>query len=217
MQFFADTADVAAIRQLHEDHRIDGVTTNPSLMAKTGRPIMEVIAEICDIVDGPVSAEVTAADYENMLRQGRLLADIADNVAVKLPLTKDGLKACAALSDFGIMVNVTLCFTPMQALMAARAGAHFVSPFVGRLDDIGQQGMDLISDIAEIFDIHQMETEILAASIRHQAHVLESAKAGAHVVTIPPKLFDELLKHPLTDAGIERFNKDWQEAGGQEF
>jgi fructose-6-phosphate aldolase, TalC/MipB family len=217
MQFFADTADVAAIRQLHEDHRIDGVTTNPSLMAKTGRPIMEVIAEICDIVDGPVSAEVTAADYENMLRQGRLLADIADNVAVKLPLTKDGLKACAALSDFGIMVNVTLCFTPMQALMAARAGAHFVSPFVGRLDDIGQQGMDLIGDIAEIFDIHQMETEILAASIRHQAHVLESAKAGAHVVTIPPKLFDELLKHPLTDAGIERFNKDWQEAGGQEF
>ena len=217
MQFFADTADVAAIRQLHEDHRIDGVSTNPSLMAKTCRPIMEVIAEICDIVDGPVSAEVTAADYENMLRQGRLLADIADNVAVKLPLTKDGLKACAALSDFGIMVNVTLCFTPMQALMAARAGAHFVSPFVGRLDDIGQQGMDLISDIAEIFDIHQMETEILAASIRHQAHVLESAKAGAHVVTIPPKLFDELLKHPLTDAGIERFNKDWQEAGGQEF
>ncbi len=217
MQFFADTADVAAIRQLHEDHRIDGVTTNPSLMAKTGRPIMDVIAEICDIVDGPVSAEVTAADYENMLRQGRLLADIADNVAVKLPLTKDGLKACAALSDFGIMVNVTLCFTPMQALMAARAGAHFVSPFVGRLDDIGQQGMDLISDIAEIFDMHQMETEILAASIRHQAHVLESAKAGAHVVTIPPKLFDDLLKHPLTDAGIERFNKDWQEAGGQEF
>jgi fructose-6-phosphate aldolase, TalC/MipB family len=217
MQFFADTADVAAIHQLHEDHRIDGVTTNPSLMAKTGRPIMDVIAEICDIVDGPVSAEVTAADYENMLRQGRLLADIADNVAVKLPLTKDGLKACAALSDFGIMVNVTLCFTPMQALMAARAGAHFVSPFVGRLDDIGQQGMDLISDIAEIFDMHQMETEILAASIRHQAHVLESAKAGAHVVTIPPKLFDDLLKHPLTDAGIERFNKDWQEAGGQEF
>ncbi|MGC6390297.1 MAG: fructose-6-phosphate aldolase [Alphaproteobacteria bacterium] len=217
MQFFADTADVELIRELHKTHRLDGVTTNPSLIAKTGRRITDVIAEICDIIDGPVSAEVTAVDTENMVRQGRLLAEIADHVAVKLPLTKDGLTACHTLSQQGIMVNVTLCFSPMQAMMAARAGATFVSPFVGRLDDIGLHGMDLIQDIAELFDLHDMQTEVLAASIRHTEHVLGAAKAGAHIVTIPPKLFDALLHHPLTQAGLEQFLDDWQRAGGQEL
>ena len=214
MQFFVDTADVAEIRDLAASGLVDGVTTNPSLVHKAGRDFFEVLEEICDIVDGPVSAEVTATDLETMLAEGRALAKLADNIAVKVPLTPDGLKACDALTDDGIMVNVTLCFSPAQAILAAKAGATFVSPFVGRLDDIGQEGMDLISDIMEIYEGYpDFDTQVLVASIRHPLHVVDAAKIGAHVATIPPAVLRAMFKHPLTDKGLATFLDDWAKTG----
>ena len=214
MKFFVDTADVDDIKDLAATGLLDGVTTNPSLIAKSGRKILDVIAEICDIVDGPVSAEVAATDFETMLKEGRKLSQIASNVAVKVPLTVDGLKTCKALSDDGVQVNVTLCFSANQALLAAKAGAAFVSPFIGRLDDIGEDGMILIEDIVGIYDNYPaLRTEVLAASIRHTAHVLAAAKAGAHVSTIPPNVIRQLYNHPLTDKGLDAFLKDWAGTG----
>jgi transaldolase len=214
MKFFVDTADIAEIRELASAGLIDGVTTNPSLVLKAGRPFKEVIAEICDVVDGPVSAEVGATDYDEMLREGRILARIADNVAVKVPLTLDGLKACRTLVDEGTMVNVTLCFSAPQALLAAKAGATFISPFIGRLDDAGLDGMELIQDIRTIYDNYpDFSTEILAASIRSVNHVKDAAKAGADVATIPPATLKSLVKHPLTDKGLELFVADWAKTG----
>lgn len=214
MKFFVDTADVAEIRELAPSGLLDGVTTNPSLIMKSGRPMAEVIAEICDVVDGPVSAEVTATEAEAMIAEGRKLAAIADNVAVKVPLTWDGLIACRTLSDEGRMVNVTLCFNANQALMAGRAGATFISPFIGRLDDIGIDGMELIEEIRIIYDNYEnIETEILAASIRTANHVKLSAMAGADVATVPPALLKSLVKHPLTDKGLAAFLADWKKTG----
>jgi transaldolase len=214
MKFFVDTADVAEIRELAALGLLDGVTTNPSLIAKAGRDFKTIIAEICDIVEGPVSAEVTALDAEGMIREGQILADIAENVTVKVPLTWDGLKACRALTDDDIMVNVTLCFSANQALLAAKAGATFVSPFIGRLDDIGQSGIELIQEIRTIYDNYpDLGTEILAASIRSEEHVKQCALAGADVATIPPKILQALVKHPLTDKGLEAFLADWQKTG----
>ncbi len=214
MKFFVDTADVAEIRELAETGLLDGVTTNPSLIAKSGRPIKEVIAEICAIVEGPVSAEVAATDFDGMMNEGTKLAAIAKNVAVKVPLTWDGLKACRALSQRGHMVNVTLCFTAAQALLAAKAGATFISPFIGRLDDIGLDGMELIHEIRTIYDNYpNLTTEILAASIRTQNHVKEAALAGADVATIPAAVIKSLVKHPLTDKGLEAFLADWKKTG----
>jgi transaldolase len=213
MKFFVDTADVAEIRELAETGLLDGVTTNPSLIMKAGRPIAEVIAEICDITPGPVSAEVAAIDFEGMLKEGRKLAAIARNVAVKVPLTLDGLKACRKLSDEGRMVNVTLCFTANQALLAAKAGATFISPFIGRLDDIGLDGMELIEEIRVIYDNYDFGTQILAASIRTPNHVKLAAIAGADVATVPPAVLKSLLKHPLTDKGLELFLADWRKTG----
>lgn len=214
MKFFVDTADVAEITDLAATGLLDGVTTNPSLIAKSGRNILEVIAEICAVVPGPVSAEVAATDFETMLKEGRKLAAIADNVAVKVPLTVDGLKTCKALSDDGVQVNVTLCFSANQALLAAKAGAAFISPFIGRLDDIGEDGMLLIEDIVEIYDNYpDLKTEVLAASIRHPQHVLTAAKAGAHVATIPPNVLRQLYAHPLTDKGLAAFLADWEKTG----
>jgi len=214
MKFFVDTADVAEIRELAPSGLLDGVTTNPSLIMKSGRPMAEVIAEICDVVDGPVSAEVTATEAEAMIAEGRKLAAIADNVAVKVPLTWDGLIACRTLSDEGRMVNVTLCFNANQALMAGRAGATFISPFIGRLDDIGIDGMELIEEIRIIYDNYEnIETEILAASIRTSNHVKLSAMAGADVATVPPALLKSLVKHPLTDKGLAAFLADWEKTG----
>lgn len=214
MKFFVDTADLTEIRDLNETGLLDGVTTNPSLMAKTGRKIVDVIAEICDVVPGPVSAEVAATDYETMLKEGRRLAKIAPNVAVKVPLTVDGLKTCKALSGDGIMVNVTLCFSATQALLAAKAGAAFISPFVGRLDDLAQDGMQLISDIVQIYDNYDaIKTEVLVASIRHPIHLLEAAKMGAHVSTLPPNVIRQLYNHPLTDKGLAAFLADWAATG----
>ena len=207
MKFFVDTADTGDIAELAATGLIDGVTTNPSLVAKSGRPFAEVIKEICDIVSGPVSAEVVATDYDGMISEGRKLAKIADNVAVKLPLTLDGLKAC------GTMVNVTLCFSANQALLAAKAGATFISPFIGRLDDINVDGMELISDIRQIYDNYLFDTEILAASIRTANHVKLSALAGADVATMPPAVIKGLVKHPLTDKGLEAFLADAEKAG----
>ncbi len=212
MKFFVDTADTSDIADLAATGLIDGVTTNPSLIAKSGRPFAEVIEEICDLVDGPVSAEVVATDFENMVKEGRKLAKIADNVAVKLPLTWDGLKACRALSDDGTAVNVTLCFSANQALLAAKAGAAYISPFIGRLDDINLDGMELITDIRMIYDNYLFETEILAASIRTSNHVKLSALAGADVATMPPNVIRGLVKHPLTDAGLATFLKDAEKA-----
>ncbi|MBL93067.1 MAG: fructose-6-phosphate aldolase [Myxococcales bacterium] len=209
MKFFIDTADVGEIREAQSLGILDGVTTNPTLIAKTGRPFEEVIAEICEFVPGPVSAEAVAETAEDFISQGRQLASIAKNVVVKLPLNTAGLKACRALSIDGIKTNVTLVFQPIQALMAAKAGATYVSPFIGRLDDVGTDGMNLIADIVRIFDNYQFETEVLAASIRHPVHVLQSALAGAHVSTIPMSVFDKLVSHPLTTSGIERFNADF--------
>jgi transaldolase len=214
MKFFVDTADVDEIRELAATGLLDGVTTNPSLVMKAGRPFKEVIAEICKVVDGPVSAEVAAIDYDGMIREGRILAAIAENVAVKVPLTWDGLKACRTLTNAGTMVNVTLCFTAAQALLAAKAGATFISPFVGRLDDIGLDGMELISEIRAIYDNYEdLSTEILAASIRGPNHVKLAAIAGADIATIPPAVLKSLVKHPLTDKGLEQFVADWKKTG----
>lgn len=213
MKFFVDTADTAEIRTLAETGLLDGVTTNPTLIAKSGRNIIEVLKEICEIVEGPVSGEVTALDFEGMKREGEKLAAIADNIAIKLPLTMDGLKACKYFSSNGRMVNVTLCFSAAQALMAAKAGATFISPFVGRLDDIATDGMQLIADIVEIYTNYDFATEVLVASIRHPMHLIESAKLGADVATIPPSVMHQLIKHPLTDRGLEAFLADWKKTG----
>jgi transaldolase len=214
MKFFVDTADIAEIAELNDTGLLDGVTTNPSLVAKTGRDFVATVKEICRIVKGPVSAEVTATDHAGMLAEGRKLAGIATNIAVKVPLTMDGLKTCKALSDDGIMVNVTLCFSPAQAILAAKAGASFVSPFVGRLDDIGQDGMGLIADIVQIYNNYSdFSTEVLVASIRHPMHVIEAAKLGADVCTVPPAVLKALVKHPLTDKGLDAFLADWKKTG----
>ncbi len=213
MKFFVDTADVADIRDIAATGLLDGVTTNPSLVAKTGRPFRDVIKEICAVVEGPVSAEVTALDADGMIAEGQSLAKIAKNVTVKVPLTWDGLKACRALTQAGTMVNVTLCFNANQALLAAKSGATFISPFIGRLDDMGLDGMELIGEIRHIYDNYDFATEILAASIRTVNHVKQSALAGADVVTVPPPVMKQLLKHPLTDKGIESFLGDWKKSG----
>jgi transaldolase len=214
MKFFVDTADVAEIRSLAELGLIDGVTTNPSLVAKSGRDFKTVISEICSIVSGPVSAEVAALDYEGMVAEGRTLAKIARNVAVKVPLTLDGLRACRTLTSEGTMVNVTLCFSANQALLAAKAGATFVSPFIGRLDDIGLDGIELIREIRTIYDNYaELTTDILAASIRTVNHVKEAAMIGADIATVPPAIVKALVKHPLTDAGLEQFLSDWRKSG----
>lgn len=214
MQFFLDTADVNEIRNLVETGLIDGVTTNPSLIAKSGRKVTEVIKEICDLVPGPVSAEVTATDHASMMKEAAILKALAENVTIKVPLTVEGLKACRDLSQEDVDVNVTLCFTPVQALLAAKAGARFVSPFVGRLDDINQDGLEVISDIRDIFDNYpHYDTEILAASIRSPYHVLESAKRGADVLTLPPAIFRQLYTHPLTEKGLHTFLEDWKKTG----
>jgi transaldolase len=214
MDFFVDTADVAEIRELASLGLLDGVTTNPSLIAKAGRDFKTIIAEICEIVPGPVSAEVAATGAEGMLAEGRVLAKIAKNVAVKVPLTWDGLKACRALTGDGIMVNVTLCFSANQALLAAKAGATFVSPFIGRLDDIGLEGMDLIREIRTIYDNYPaLTTRILAASIRTVNHVRDAALIGADVATVPPAILKALVRHPLTDKGLEAFLADWKKTG----
>ena len=214
MKFFADTADTAEIRELAETGLLDGVTTNPSLIAKSGRDFIEVVEEICAIVAGPVRAEGTALDSATMIAEGKKLAKIAKNIAVKVPLTWDGLKACKALTSEGTMVNVTLCFSANQALLAAKAGATFVSPFIGRLDDLNLDGMELIREIREIYDNYPMlKTEILAASIRNANHVKESALAGADVATVPPAVLKSLVTHPLTDKGIEMFMADWKKTG----
>ncbi|MCP4923202.1 MAG: fructose-6-phosphate aldolase [bacterium] len=214
MKFFIDTADVAEIKDLSETGLVDGVTTNPSLIAKSGRSIHEVIAEICSIVPGPVSAEVTATDAATMIKEGENLASIATNVAVKVPLTIEGLKACKALSGKGYMVNVTLCFSANQALLAAKAGARFISPFIGRLDDVGHDGLELLQDISQVYSNYpDFETEILAASLRNPVHVLEAARIGVDVATLPPKVIRQLYKHPLTDKGLADFLKDWESTG----
>ena len=214
MKFFVDTADVAEIRSLAEAGLVDGVTTNPSLIAKSGRRMADVIAEICSITPGPVSAEVTATDHQGMLAEGRHLREIAPNVAVKVPLTEAGLRACRALSDEGTMVNVTLCFSAGQALLAAKAGAAFISPFVGRLDDVATDGMRLIADIVQIYrNYPHLKTEVLVASARHPMHLVEAAKLGAGAITLPPAVIRQLLKHPLTDKGLDAFLADWRKTG----
>ncbi|MDE2445329.1 MAG: fructose-6-phosphate aldolase [Alphaproteobacteria bacterium] len=213
MKFFADTGDVAEIRELQALGLLDGVTTNPSLIAKTGRPFLEVIKEICSFVEGPVSAEVAALDFDGMMKEANVLRKIAKNVAVKVPLTLDGLKACRALSGEGTMVNVTLCFSPNQALLAAKAGATFISPFIGRLDDIHLDGMALISEIRQIYDNYDYDTNILAASIRSANHIKEAALIGADYATAPASVLKSLVKHPLTDKGIEQFLADWKKTG----
>lgn len=213
MKFFVDTADVAEIRELAEAGLLDGVTTNPSLIKKANRPMADIIAEICEIVDGPVSAEVAAIEAQEMIREGKFLAGIADNVCIKLPLTMDGLKACNELTNEGYLVNVTLCFSAVQALLAAKAGATFISPFIGRLDDINLDGMELIADIRRIYDNYGFDTEILAASIRTMNHVREAALIGADVATVPPATLKGLVKHPLTDKGLETFLADWKATG----
>lgn len=213
MKFFVDTADIDAIAELNDLGMVDGVTTNPSIIAKSGRDIIEVTKEICNMVSGPVSAEVVALDAETMIAEGRKLAEIAENIAVKVPLTWDGLKACKTLSDEGKMVNVTLCFSANQALLAAKAGATFISPFIGRLDDINLDGLDLISDIRDIYDNYGFETEILAASIRNVNHMSECAKIGADVATAPPAVIKSMANHVLTDKGLAGFVKDIEKAG----
>ena len=214
MQFFIYTADVAEIRDLAATGLVDGVTTNPSLVAKAGRDFFEVLAEICELVPGPVSAEVTATEHQAMLAEGRRLAQVADNVVIKVPLTPEGLKACRAFTDEGTKVNVTLCFSPAQALLAAKAGARYISPFIGRLDDISVDGLQLIADVVEIYDAYPaISTEVLVASVRHPLHVVESAKLGAHVATIPPSVLRAMFKHPLTDKGLAAFLEDWAKTG----
>jgi transaldolase len=213
MKFFVDTADTAEIRDLAATGLLDGVTTNPSLIHKSGRKFLEVVEEICGIVDGPVSAEVVALDHETMMKEAAVLRKIAPNVAIKVPLTIDGLKTCKALTSDGCMVNVTLCFSANQALLAAKAGATFISPFVGRHDDNGLDGIQLISDIRLIYDNYGFETEILAASLRHPIHVLECAKIGADVMTAPPSVIRSLFNHVLTEKGIALFSADWEKTG----
>lgn len=214
MKFFVDTADVNEIRDLADTGLLDGVTTNPTLIAKAGRDFFEVIKEICSVVQGPVSAEVTALDAEGMIREGEKLARIADNVTIKVPLTWDGLKACKHFTSKNIMVNVTLCFSAAQAILAAKAGATFVSPFVGRLDDIGESGMGLIADICTIYKQYEVfETQVLVASIRSTQHVTDAAKLGAHVATCPPSIIKQLAHHPLTDKGLATFLEDWKKTG----
>jgi transaldolase len=213
MKFFIDTADTADIAEMAATGLLDGVTTNPSLIAKSGKQFVDVIAEICKIVDGPVSAEVVALDHETMMKEAEVLRKIADNVCIKVPLTIDGLKTCKALSDDGTMVNVTLCFSANQALLAGKAGAAFISPFVGRHDDIGFDGMQLIGDIRQIYDNYDFGTEILVASVRHPVHVLESAKIGADVMTAPASVIRALFNHPLTEKGIQGFMADWAKTG----
>jgi len=214
MKFFIDTADIAEIRELAATGLVDGVTTNPSLVAKTGHNFLDTIAEICDVIPGPVSAEVAATDFDTMLKEGEKLAKIASNVAVKVPLTPAGLKACKALSDKGTKVNVTLCFSAAQAILAAKAGATYISPFVGRLDDVGENGMNLIADIIEIYasypDIH---TQVLVASVRGPQHVIAAAKMGADVATLPPSVLRQMFSHPLTDKGLAAFVADWAKTG----
>lgn len=214
MKFFIDTADVKEIADLASSGLVDGVTTNPSLIAKSGRNFLEVVREICEIVPGPVSAEVASVHCDEMLAEGRKLAKLAPNVCVKVPLTWDGLKACRALTQEGTPVNVTLCFSAGQAILAAKAGATFISPFVGRLDDVGQEGMQLIGDIVDIYrNYPALRTEVLAASIRGVTHVIEAARLGAHVATVPPKVLRDLALHPLTDKGLAAFVKDWAATG----
>lgn len=214
MKFFIDSAEISEIKELASYGLLDGVTTNPSLIAKSGRDFKEVIAEICSVVEGPVSAEVAATEYEGMVKEGEILSKIADNVCIKLPLTMDGLKACKYFSDKGIKTNVTLCFSAAQAILAAKAGATFVSPFVGRLDDIGQDGIDLIQEICEIYSNYpEFETEVLVASIRNPIHITTAARIGADVATIPGKVLKQLVSHPLTDKGLETFVKDWASTG----
>lgn len=213
MKFFIDTADIDDIKELAATGLLDGVTTNPSLIKKSGRKFFEVIEEICGVIEGPVSAETVATDHKTMLEEGRRLAGIAKNIAVKVPLTVDGLKTCKALSDDGVMVNVTLCFSATQALLSAKAGATFVSPFVGRLDDISEDGMALIEDIRLIFDNYDFATEILVASVRSPMHVLEAARIGADAATIPADVLRKLFDHPLTDKGLEAFIRDWEATG----
>ena len=213
MKFFVDTAEIDAIAELNDLGMVDGVTTNPSLILKSGRDILEVTKEICDLVDGPVSAEVVALEADAMIAEGRKLAEIAENITVKLPLTWDGLKACKVLSEEGKMVNVTLCFSANQALLAAKAGATFISPFIGRLDDINLDGMELIEDIRTVYDNYGFDTQILAASIRSVNHVLDAARIGADVMTAPPEVIKKLASHPLTDAGLKQFMADWAKTG----
>ncbi|MDQ7775773.1 fructose-6-phosphate aldolase [Paracoccus aminovorans] len=213
MKFFVDTADVAAIRELNDLGMVDGVTTNPSLILKSGRDILEVTKEICDLVEGPVSAEVVASDAADMIREGERLVKIASNITVKVPLTWDGLKACKALSSQGHKVNVTLCFSPAQAILAAKAGATFISPFLGRLDDINLDGVELIAQIREIYDNYDFQTEILAASIRSVNHITDVARIGADVITAPPAVIKAMANHVLTDKGLEQFNADWAKTG----
>ena len=213
MKFFVDTADIADIREMADTGLLDGVTTNPSLIAKSGRDFMEVTKEICDIVDGPVSAEVVALDHDTMMKEAETLRKIADNVCIKVPLTIDGLKTCKKLTGDGTQVNVTLCFSANQALLAAKAGATFVSPFVGRHDDNGFDGMELIADIRQIYNNYSFGTEILVASVRNPVHVLKSALVGADVATMPPAVIKGLFKHILTDKGIEGFVADWAKTG----
>ena len=213
MKFFLDTADVDEIRHWNESGLLDGVTTNPSLILKSGRDIKEVLKEICDIVDGDVSGEVAATDYDTMLTEGRKLAEIADNICIKLPITMDGVRACKTLVDEGFKINMTLCFSANQALLVAKAGATYVSPFIGRLDDMGIDGMELIEEIREIYDNYGFETQILAASIRTVGHVKQCAQVGADVGTMPPSTIEALVKHPLTDKGLAAFLADWDKTG----
>ncbi|MBN1475165.1 fructose-6-phosphate aldolase [Candidatus Sumerlaeota bacterium] len=215
MKFFIDTADVDEIREAARLGVIDGVTTNPSLVAKTGRPFADVIAEICEIVDGPISAEVVATDTEGILREARHLAGLHPNIVVKVPLIPDGIAAVSKLSAEGIRTNVTLCFSGVQALLAAKVGATYISPFLGRLDDIGHSGLDLIAEIREIYDNYGFETQILAASLRHPLHILEVARMGADVATIPAKVIHQLFRHPLTDKGLADFLADWERTQGK--
>lgn len=214
MKFFLDTANVQEIMELADSGLIDGVTTNPSLILKSGRNIFDVLKEICALVKGPISAEVAATDSASMIREGEKLADISPNITIKVPLTWDGLKACKHFSDKGVKVNVTLCFSAAQAILAAKAGAAFISPFVGRLDDIGQDGLSLIADICRIYaNYPEFKTEVLVASIRNPIHIIESAKMGAHVATLPYSVMKQLVSHPLTDRGLDQFVKDWQSTG----
>ncbi len=214
MKFFVDTAEISEIRELADSGLLDGVTTNPSLVAKSGRQFIDLVKEICEVVDGPVSAEVASTDFETMLAEGKYLSTLAPNIAVKVPLTPAGLKVCKTLSRDGTMVNVTLCFSAAQALLAAKAGATFISPFVGRLDDVGQNGMDLIADIVQIYAMYEeIDTQVLVASVRHPIHVIEAAKLGADVATMPPSIIKQLFNHPLTDKGLAQFVADWAKTG----
>jgi len=212
MKFFIDSANIIEIKEAASLGVLDGVTTNPSLVAKEGKDFRKLLDEICAIVDGPISAEVVATDFDGMMKEGRDLAKIHKNIVVKIPLIKEGLKAVKALKSEGIRTNVTLCFSPNQALMAAKAGAYFISPFIGRLDDISTSGMDLIRQVVTIYRNYNYQTEVLVASVRHPLHVVEAAMIGAHICTIPFKVIDQLIKHPLTDLGLERFLADWKKS-----